>query len=100
MTIIITPESVLAELATKARARRLALQLTQEGLATRSGVSLGTLKKFERTGQISLRSLLKIALVLDALDEFRTLFSEQPESYRSLDELLSTDKKRQRGTIK
>ena len=43
---------------------------TQTECATRSGVSLGSLKRFERTGQISLESLLKLAFVLECLGDF------------------------------
>lgn len=35
-------------IAARLKSRRLARRLTQQGLADRSGVSLGTLKKFER----------------------------------------------------
>ena len=38
------------------RERRLQMDLTQEGLAERSGVPLSTLRKFEQTGMISLES--------------------------------------------
>lgn len=55
-------------------------------LADKSGVSLGSLKRFERTGEISLSSLLKIALVLDSLKEFERLF-DKPE-YTSIEEIL------------
>jgi transcriptional regulator with XRE-family HTH domain len=45
--------------------KRLDKNPTQEGLAKRSGVSLGSLKRFESSGHISLESLLKLALVLE-----------------------------------
>ena len=54
-----TPQDVLMLLAARFRARRLAINLTQEGLSSRSGVSWGSLKRFERTGAIALKSLLK-----------------------------------------
>lgn len=94
-----TPETLLPQIANRAQARRLALRLTQAGLAARSGVSLGSIKKFERTGQIALASLLQLALVLDALEEFKTLFPEQPTLPRTLDEILQQPKKPQRGSI-
>jgi transcriptional regulator with XRE-family HTH domain len=84
----------------RARARRLHLQLTQEGLASRSGVSLGSIKRFERTGEISLRNLLQLALVLDALDDFQHLFQEKQDLPQSLDEILNKPKARQRGRIR
>ncbi len=95
-----TPETVMRNIAEQARTRRLQVGFTQEGLANRSGVSYGTLKKFEHTGQISLKSLLKIALVLDVLDDFKTLFVKNTTSFESLDELLKEEKKPKRGKIK
>lgn len=45
-------------------------------LAQRSNVSLGSYKRFEKkkSGQISLEALLRIAFVLERLDEFEKLF--------------------------
>jgi len=94
-----TPETLLPQIAKRAQARRLALNLPQAGLAARSGVSLGSIKKFERTGQIALASLLQLALVLDALEEFKALFPEQPILPATLDEILHQPKKPQRGRI-
>jgi len=54
-----TPHDVQREIAGRFKARRLALNLTQEGLAARSGVSWSSLKRFERTGLIALDSLLE-----------------------------------------
>jgi transcriptional regulator with XRE-family HTH domain len=100
VSIVDTPETVMKNLAEQARTRRLQVGLTQEGLASRSGVSYGTLKKFERTGQISLQSLLKIALVLDVLDDFKTVFVKKTTGFESLDEVLKKEKHPQRGRIK
>ncbi|MEI3518161.1 MAG: helix-turn-helix transcriptional regulator [Clostridia bacterium] len=60
---------VSIKIAEKAKAKRKYMKLTQQQLSDKSGVSLGSLKRFERTGEISLSSLLKIALVLDSLKE-------------------------------
>ncbi len=46
---------------------------TQQDLANKSGVSYGSVKRFERLGKISFESLLKIVEVLNRLDEFETL---------------------------
>ena len=69
-----TPSDTQRELAVRAKARRLELNITQTELAERSGVSLGSLRRFETTGEISLRSFLELALVLGELKEFSTLF--------------------------
>jgi len=54
-------------------------------LAKRSGVSLGSIKRFELTGQISLESLLKLAHVLNRLNDFELIF-------KSLDNLEKIEK--------
>lgn len=68
-----------------ARNRRIALGFTQSELAARSGVPLGTLKRFERLGEVSLSTLLALAEALDALNGFHGLFP-LPEA-RSLEDL-------------
>ncbi len=100
MSIILkTPDEVMIDIAKRAKAKRLALNLTQEGLANRSGVSLPSLKRFEKSGLISLSSLLDIAVVLGSLEEFEELF--KPRNARpSLFSLESKPSKRKRGAIK
>jgi transcriptional regulator with XRE-family HTH domain len=69
--------------------KRLSLNLSQQNLSLRSGVSLGSIKRFERTGKISLESLLKLALVLKSLEPFNSLFAQDPlQSLPSLDAIL------------
>jgi len=87
----------------KFKERRLSLDLTQEGLATKSGVSLGSLKRFESSGQIALESLLKLALVLECLDDFNMIADKKELQVNSIDELLKTtsaSKTKKRGKIK
>lgn len=94
---MITPQEMQKVIASGARGRRLELNLSQQTLSKKSGVSYGALKKFEQTGQISLESLLKIALILGKIDEFNVLFAPAPAtSALSLDELISQEK-RKRG---
>ena len=83
--LLYSPAEVMLEIADRVRARRLLRGWTQAELAKRAGMVLVTLKKFERTGQISLERLLLIAAALDELSAFRTLF--EPPAARSLDEL-------------
>jgi transcriptional regulator with XRE-family HTH domain len=95
------PQEILQEIAARAKARRLALDLTQEGLASRSGVPLSTLKQFEHTGKISLESLLALSLALGTSHEFDGLFTTaQSSAGVSLDELMKTPKQRKRGSVK
>jgi len=92
------PSEILLIIAKQARELRLEKNLTQEGLAKRSGVSLASLKRFERLGKISLESLLELALVLGVLDDFKLLFKKL-EKPVSMVELLKEPKKRKRGSI-
>lgn len=94
---LLTPYEAMLLIAKRASEKRLELNFSQKTLADRSGVSLGTVKKFERTGKISVESLLKLAFVLDSLEDFGKLFPPKPlESYFSLDQLLKK-KNRRRG---
>jgi len=83
-----TPIDIMQELKTKFKKRRKNLGYTQIELATRSGVSLGSLKRFEGSGQISLESLLKLALVLECLGDFSAVCCEEEERFGSMDEIL------------
>lgn len=76
--ILSSPTDMMATLAHRARTLRLSQNLTQEGLAWRAGVSLGTLKLFERSGKASLETVLRIAFALGAEREFGELFPPQP----------------------
>lgn len=93
---IVTPKGKAAALAERVKARRLEMDLTQEGLSARSGLPLATYRRFERTGKISLDGLLHIAYALNALNDFDRLF--EARKYASLDEALEVNKKnRKRG---
>lgn len=92
-----TPNDVAQEIALRCRERRLALNLSQQSLSERSGVSLGVLKKFERTSKISLESLLKLAMILDSLGDFSEVFKPtSSQKFPTLDVLLK-QKTRKRG---
>lgn len=69
------------------KARRLGLGWSRQMLATRAGASLWTLKHFERTGQISLETLIKVAVVLDEVRGLEGLFAARPERPASLSDL-------------
>jgi transcriptional regulator with XRE-family HTH domain len=69
------PVDILEELAAKHKVIRKQARMNQSELASRAGVSLGSLKRFETTGQISLQSLLKLAHVLNCLSDFESIFN-------------------------
>ena len=85
-----TAEEMDAALAKRIRGIRKRRRLTQQDLSERSGVSLGTLKRFETTGQISLLSLTKLAISLGCENEIRSLFDNVV--YESIEEVIDESK--------
>lgn len=71
-----TPKELSLSIAANARKCRKGQKLSMKDLAEKSGVSYGSIKRFESIGEISLISLLKIAIVLDYADDFEQLFTE------------------------
>jgi transcriptional regulator with XRE-family HTH domain len=78
-------------IATHVRDRRLLMELTQEGLAERSGVALSTLRKFEQKGLISLDSFLKILMVVGGLEEMLDALKPDKPAFNSIDDVLKQD---------
>lgn len=97
---IYTPQEVALQIAARVRSRRLELDLTQKGLAERAGLKFATYRRFEQTGDISLRGLLQIGFALDMLSDFDSLFIRR--KYRTLDEVLNEEevKNKKRGKRK
>ena len=97
---ISTPNSIMQNLKDKFKQKRLSLNLTQEGLSNKSAVSLGSIKRFESSGEISFESLLKVALVLNCLDDFKNIANKKDEQYEKMDDLLKIKPSKKRGAIK
>lgn len=68
------PSQIQLELANRFREIRRAKKISQSELAEKSGVSLGSIKRFEQKGQISLESILKLAHLFDRLEDFNAVF--------------------------
>ena len=98
--MIKTAQELMHELGDRSKERRLNLNLTREGLGSRSGVSISVIRQFEVCGKISLESLIKIAIALGNGSDFELIFngSDSQQSV-SLDELLKQSKVRKRGRI-
>ena len=82
-----TAEELDQKLAQRVRNIRKRRSISQQRLASMSGVSYGSIKRFETTGQISLVSLTKIAMALDIADELRNIFTQVP--YRNIQEVIN-----------
>lgn len=85
-----TAEELDQKLAQRVRNIRKRRSISQEKLASMSGVSYGAIKRFETSGQISLISLTKIAMALDIADDIRNLFTTVP--YRDIQEVINETK--------
>lgn len=77
-----TPQEVMIDCAKRIKALRMEQNLTQRILATKVGIAVGTIIRFEKTGEIQWNHLLRIALVLGCLSEFDALCrpSDKPVS--------------------
>ncbi len=73
-SVLKLPSDILRSTAQNVAALRKDQRLTQQELAKKSGVSYGSVKRFETTGKISFESLLKIAEALQRLSDFEDLF--------------------------
>lgn len=82
-----TAEELDQKLARRVRNIRKRRSISQEKLAQMSGVSYGSIKRFEASGQISLISLTKIAMALEIADELRTIFTQVP--YKDIQEVIN-----------
>ena len=85
-----TPSDVAIRLAKKVRDIRKRKKITQKQLAGRSNVSYATLRKFEKTGQISLESFIKLAMELGVIQEINDLFTKPV--YSSIEEVINAGK--------
>ncbi len=74
---VLTEQSVIADLVERFRMRRKELGITQRELSVRSGVSFGSIRRFEEKGDISLSSLIKIGHAIDSLQDFNELFKNK-----------------------
>ncbi len=96
---IVTPSVVAVQIAARVKERRLELDLTQEGMSARAGLKFATYRRFEQTGEISLKGLLQIGFALNALSDFDALFAQK--QYQSLDDVLNEQRvTRKRGKKK
>ena len=84
---IYTSKEVEQQIAHNTRQLRLSQNMSRKSLAMHSGVSLGSIQRFEQHGKVSLENLLKIAHALSALPQFHQLMSlPEPKSIKELEQ--------------
>ncbi len=82
-----SPKDIAKEFVEKIKHQRKMLKITQVQLAKKSGVSLGSIKRFESKYEISLNSLIKILIALNLEKDFENLFTQK--TYNSIDEVIN-----------
>lgn len=82
-----TPNDIAHELVEKIKQYRKKLKISQVQLAAKSGVSLGSIKRFESKYEISLNSFIKILIALNLEQDLENLFTQK--SYNSIDEVIN-----------
>ena len=88
---LLTAREVQTRLAASLRERRRLRNLSRTALATQSTVPPSTIKRFETTGQISLRQFLLLWQCVDRLDRV-TALAERPEPVpSSIEDVLADE---------
>lgn len=82
-----TPNEIAKELVEKIKQHKKKLKISQAQLATKSGVSLGSIKRFESKYEISLNSFIKILIALNLEQDLENLFTQK--NYNSIDEVIN-----------
>ncbi len=82
-----TPNDIAKELIEKIKQHRKKLKISQAQLASKSGVSLGSIKRFESKYEISLNSFIKILIALNLEQDLENLFTQK--NYNSIDEVIN-----------
>lgn len=82
-----TPNDIAKELVEKIKHNRKKLKISQAQLASKSGVSLGSIKRFESKYEISLNSFIKILIALNLEGDLENLFTQK--NYASIDEVIN-----------
>ena len=85
-----TAEEMDEQLAQRVKRIRKRKKLSQQELSKKSGVSYGSIKRFEATGMISLLSLTKLAVALGYSGEIAQLFRDIP--YESIEEVINENR--------
>ena len=93
-----TTEEICAALGSRLKAERLAQGMLQADLAVRAGVSRGTVKTFENTGQCTVHSLVRMVRSLGLEGELQELFVPRIRSIAEMER--SAGGRRQRATRK
>ena len=75
-----TPKEIVDLLCQRLRKERLYLEMTQAEVATRAGISKNTVSNLETGKNVSFENLVRIAMILNRINELEELFKPKPNS--------------------
>lgn len=70
-----SPDEVVQALGKRLRDQRMSRVMTQEELSRRAGIALGSVKKLESTGKVTMETLVQVARALGLINDFSDLFA-------------------------
>lgn len=70
---------------------RKSKKISQQRLSVLSGVSYGSIRRFEKTGDISFASLVKLSLALQLYDDLDGLFKIRHD-YKTIEDVINDQK--------
>ncbi len=82
-----TPKEINKDIANSLVKIRKRKKISQTVLSKKSGVSVGSIRRFEQENKISIISLTKIAIALGISEELENLFKSVP--FDSIEEILN-----------
>ena len=85
---LVSPADVQERLSVAVKRQRKALKFSREALAKTSTVPASTIKRFEATGQISLRQFILLWQCVDELERLAALGKAREPAPRTIDEVL------------
>lgn len=94
----VSTSDLMKVVAGNVRAMRLRRNISQKDFASKVGIALPTYRRFETTGEISLRKLVEIAKFFDLAGDFKNLFTKR--EYSSIEEVISERNPRRRASRK
>ena len=92
----VSTSELMKVVAGNVRAMRLRRNISQKDFASKVGIALPTYRRFETTGEISLRKLVEIAKFFDVAGDFKNLFTKR--EYSSIEEVIKEKNNRKRAS--
>lgn len=92
----VSTSELMKVVAGNVRAMRLRRNISQKDFASKVGIALPTYRRFETTGEISLRKLVEIAKFFDVARDIKNLFTKR--EYSSIEEVIKEKPIRKRAS--